>query len=115
MSEKMMTSKESRRKALNDRLAELQQRLTGIGESLDSHQDKDWSELAVEREEDEVLETLGTSGQLEIRQIEAALERMDAGEYGICAKCGDDISPDRLDILPYTPLCHTCAGAKPVR
>ena len=109
-----MTSIESRRKALTDRLAELKQRLAEIDETLDSHQNKDWSELAVEREEDEVLESLGTSGQMEIRQIEAALARMDNGEYGFCAKCGEEISPERLNVLPYTPLCHSCAGAKPV-
>jgi RNA polymerase-binding transcription factor DksA len=109
-----MTSIQIRRIALSKRLDELEQRLVEIGETLDSHQNRDWGEMAVEREEDEVLEGLGNSGQAEIRQIKAALERIDAGEYGFCAKCGDDISPERLDVLPYTPLCHTCAGAKPV-
>jgi len=109
-----MTSIDERRKVLTDRMAELETRLQEIEDELDAHQSKDWEELAVEREEDEVLERMGTTGQAEIRMIRAALQRMDDGEYGVCAKCGEDIRPERLDILPYTPLCATCAGAKPV-
>jgi RNA polymerase-binding transcription factor DksA len=105
-----MTSLEQRRKALTDRMAELQARLAGIEEELDAHQSKDWEELAVEREEDEVLERMGTTGQAEIRMIQAALQRMDDGEYGFCAKCGEEISAERLDVLPFTPLCKDCAG-----
>jgi len=107
-----MTTIDERRKALTDRLAELDNRLQEIGEELDSHQSKDWEELAVEREEDEVLERMGTSGQAEIRMIKAALQRIDDGEYGYCVKCGAEILPERLDVLPYTPFCRTCAGAK---
>ncbi len=107
-----MTTIEERRQALMDRMEELTTRLHEIGEELDSHQSKDWEELAVEREEDEVLEQMGSSGKAEIRMIHAALERMDAGEYGYCVKCGAEILPERLDVLPYTPFCRTCAGAK---
>lgn len=109
-----MTTIDERRKALTDRLAELDNRLREIDEELDSHQSKDWEELAVEREEDEVLERMGTSGQAEIRMIRAALQRMDDGEFGYCVKCGAEILPERLDVLPYTPFCRTCAGAKAV-
>ena len=104
-----MTTLDERRKVMTDRLTELGIRLHDIEEELDSHQSKDWEELAVEREEDEVLERMGTSGQAEIRMIQAALKRLDAGEYGFCAKCGDEILPERLDAVPYTPFCHNCA------
>ncbi|MDJ0827326.1 MAG: TraR/DksA family transcriptional regulator [Rhodobacter sp.] len=110
-----MTTLEERRKTLTDRLAELDARLHEIDAELDSHQSKDWEELAVEREEDEVLERMGTSGQAEIRMIHAALQRMDEGEYGYCVKCGAEILPERLDVVPYTPFCRNCAGAKAQR
>ena len=84
-------------------------RLHGIEDELDSHQSKDWEELAVEREEDEVLEGLGTSGQDEIAKIRAALERMEQGEFGFCVKCGDEILEERLDVVPHTPFCQKCA------
>lgn len=97
------------RKILEGRLKELDVRLHEIEGELDSHQSKDWEELAVEREEDEVLEGLGTSGQDEIAKIQAALARMDDGEFGFCVKCGDEISEERLEVVPHTPFCRKCA------
>lgn len=97
------------RKILQRRLQELDVRLHGIEEELDSHQSKDWEELAVEREEDEVLEGLGTSGQDEIVKIRAALRRIEQGEFGDCVKCGDEISEERLAVVPHTPFCRKCA------
>lgn len=98
-----------RRAQLEDRLAFLTTRLRELDTELDSHQSKDWEELATEREGDEVLERLGQSGQAEIAQIKAALGRLEAGEYGICTRCGAEISQDRLDLLPFTPFCRDCA------
>lgn len=98
-----------REKALKERLAELNARLQGIEEELDSHQSRDWEELAVEREEDEVLEGIGVSGLAEIEAIRAALDRIAAGEYGYCVRCGEEISSERLDVVPATPFCRNCA------
>lgn len=94
---------------LETRLAELQDRLHEIDEALDSHQSKDWEELATERETDEVLERMGSSGQVEIAKIQAALTRVEEGEFGYCVRCGDEISEERLDVVPYTPFCRKCA------
>ena len=107
-----MTTLNDRRKVLTDRLAELEARLHGIEDELEGHASNDWEELAIEREEDEVLERMGTSGQSEIRKIKAALARMDAGEYGFCVSCGDEITAERLDVVPHTPFCRTCAATK---
>lgn len=104
-----MTDLAVRRVQLEDRLEFLSKRLRALDAELDSHQSKDWGELATEREGDEVLEKLGQSGETEMARIRAALTRMDAGEYGICVTCGADISPERLDLLPYTPFCRKCA------
>ena len=99
-----------RRTVLEARLRELDARLLQIDDELDSHNSKDWEELATEREEDEVLEGMGLSAPAEIRMIKAALVRMDAGEYGECVDCGDTITAERLDVLTYTPFCHVCAA-----
>ncbi len=104
-----MTDIAERRRQLEDRLATLEERLHEIDEELDSHQSKDWEELAVEREGDEVLERLGVSGKAEIARIRAALSRIDEGEYGYCTKCGAEIAEERLDLLPWTPHCRNCA------
>lgn len=98
-----------RKAQLEARLSDLTARLVAIEAELDSHEERDWEEAAVEREGDEVLEAAGLSGQQEIRMIEAALKRMDEGDYGTCAKCGAEISEARLDVLPFTPFCRKCA------
>lgn len=100
----------TRRRELLARQDDLTGRLQGIEDELDSHNAQDWEDLATERETDEVLEGIGVSGQLELRMIEAALKRMDEGEYGFCVKCGAEIGEDRLDAVPYTPHCRNCAA-----
>ena len=48
---------------------------------------------------------------LELRRVEAALARLDDGEYGACIECGEDIEPKRLELDPTVPLCMGCASA----
>lgn len=105
-----MVSVAEREATLRARLAALESRLHEIDETLSSHNTRDWEDGAIEREGDEVLEDLGTAGQAEIGMIRAALNRIAAGEYGICGKCGNDISSERLDTLPATPFCRNCAA-----
>lgn len=104
-----MTPTKNRRAALAARLDHLNARIAEIDAELESHQSKDWSELATERETDEVLEEIGLSAQHEIRMIEAALARIEAGEYGVCVTCGAKIAEERLNLLPATPFCRDCA------
>ena len=104
------TTPHSARKAtLEKRLVELGVRLEAIEEELDSHQNRDWEELATEREGDEVLEATGNAGLAEITQIRAALRRIADGSFGTCMRCGEPIADARLDLLPWTPLCRSCA------
>lgn len=45
----------------------------------------------------------------ELRQVHAAQSRLEEGSYGICMNCGRDIERERLDAVPYTEYCITCA------
>ncbi len=45
-----------------------------------------------------------------IESLEEALSRLDEGTYGTCKNCGTQIDPERLEILPATLLCTTCAS-----
>jgi len=105
-----MSETERYRAALMARLRELDKRLHAIEGDLDSAKSKDWDDAAIEREGDEVLEHLGLQGQEEVARIRAALDRIRKGSFGICARCAETIAADRLDILPETPLCRTCAA-----
>jgi len=39
------------------------------------------------------------------RDIDRALARLEAGQYGICERCGKEIAPGRLEALPFVTLC----------
>ena len=47
--------------------------------------------------------------ELDIRRIDAALERIEAGEYGECLSCFEAIPEGRLEIDPAVTLCVACA------
>ncbi|NNE87336.1 MAG: TraR/DksA family transcriptional regulator [Silicimonas sp.] len=42
-------------------------------------------------------------------RIDAALLRLDEGEFGYCVDCGEEIAPKRLELDPTTPNCVSCA------
>jgi len=53
--------------------------------------------------------------KVKLERLEAALQRMEEGTYGVCAACGQAIEPERLTVLPIATLCIACAhqGAQP--
>jgi RNA polymerase-binding transcription factor DksA len=93
---------------LKQRLAELEQRLNNIEDQLDTPRSTDFAEWASETEGDEVLEKVGQTGQKEVAAIKAALDRLKAGMYGVCQKCGGTISAQRLKAVPHTAVCRNC-------
>lgn len=99
------------RKQLEGRLAELTAKVREIRHDLREPADPDFEERASEREEDEVLEGLENSHLVEIDQISAAIARIDEGNYGECATCGEPISKGRLSSLPYALQCIECASS----
>jgi len=91
------------------RRAELTAHLIETEHALDDTPPKDWEDRSAERQGDEVLESLGHMELAEVKRIDAALHRIEEGEYGVCQKCGEDISAERLKLLPDTPFCKRCA------
>ncbi len=47
--------------------------------------------------------------EIQIKRVEAAIERTDDGEFGYCVSCGDEIEIKRLDNDPTAPTCISCA------
>jgi DnaK suppressor protein len=96
---------ENERARLARQLAEL-----GYGDSGSLNYDSnfaDTSQVTAERGEAEAL-----AGELKeaLGEVEAALQRLSAGTYGNCTRCGQAISPARLEAKPAAPLCITCAS-----
>ena len=100
---------EDRQQSLLARRADLTAELARIEDQLDDEPPKDWEDRSAERQGDEVLEAMGQHDLTELRAIDAALARIEDGSYGICAKCGNDISTERLDAVPTAALCRNCA------
>lgn len=100
-----------RKEILLTRRAELVGHLERVEHELDQTPTKDAEDFSTERQGDEVLEALGHAELNEVRRIDAALARVEAGTYGECLSCGGEISEARLDILPDAALCKTCAAS----
>ncbi len=94
-------------------LTELESELTVRLHNLSADRSKshsiDSSEQAVERENDEVIDQLENDTREELMQVQHAIKRIESGNYGICAKCGGEISAARLRAIPYSTLCINCA------
>jgi len=43
-----------------------------------------------------------------LRQIDAALERIHAGEFGVCQECAEAMPRRRLEAIPWAPYCVPC-------
>jgi RNA polymerase-binding transcription factor DksA len=70
----------------------------------------DAPDAASVRENDAVLLAIEKSSYAEISRIEAALERMENGTFGLCEQCGKDIEAARFVALPDTSRCKSCAS-----
>ena len=60
-------------------------------------------------EQEFTLNRLSDDGD-RLERIEAALDRIGQGNYGLCEECGGRIPKARLEVLPDTPYCVKCAS-----
>jgi DnaK suppressor protein len=93
------------------RIADLEQSFDGIVEATsdvatDDEHDPEGHTIAWERQQ---IAALLAEARTTLTDIDAALQRLDDGSYGICAVCGRQIAPERLDALPAVSICVSCA------
>jgi len=81
---------------------------------LDTDAPPELEEDAQEGRLAEVLASLDDRSKAEIATIERALALVDAGDYGVCEDCGEDIPVARLEALPAATRCVTCAEAREI-
>lgn len=94
---------------LEAQLAELKERQKHLAEDLAEPLNPDFSEQAVELEDDTSLSGQAALVAREIASVERALTRIAEGTYGACVRCGAQIAPKRLEARPEAALCITCA------
>ena len=75
------------------------------GELMSSSADNHLADTASETYERELDEGLEEDAQGQLREVEDALERIEAGTYGTCSVCGKRIPVERLEAVPWTTLC----------
>ena len=80
-----------------------------ITEHLREPGNPDWEEQATQRENDEVLEALDDTERQEIRNLQSAISRIDAGKFGTCEECEQTIAPRRMEAIPWATHCIECA------
>jgi len=93
-----------RRGELANRVERVRRDLERAGGALAA----DFSEQAVQTQNDEALEEIGRTAAMEMKNIDAALERIAIGEYGLCKHCGLPIEARRLIALPEAVACSKC-------
>lgn len=67
------------------------------------------ADLGTDAFEQEVSLSLLANDEHILEDIAAALQRIEAGTFGVCTECGKPIGDQRLEAVPYTPHCLECA------
>jgi RNA polymerase-binding protein DksA len=76
---------------------------------------KDMVDIASDDIDRKMIEAIGTKELKRLKQIDAALTRIQQGKYGRCVKCGTAIPQDRMEAIPYALMCIKCKSAEEKR
>ena len=94
------------RERFQELLAEAEKTVTGMTIANDNYPDPT-DRASLESDRNFMLRIRDRERKL-LSKITSALDRIDAGEFGICEMCGDDIGEERLKARPVTTLCIAC-------
>jgi DnaK suppressor protein len=66
------------------------------------------ADIATALHDREVALFLEHTARTQLGEVDAAVARMQAGQYGICDDCHQEIDPERLRALPRASKCVSC-------
>lgn len=92
--------------------AEYEYRINKITNHLEHPQDElghHWDDQAIASQENDMRKNLLIEATENLAKVNSALARLDNGEYGECAECGEEIEEGRLNAVPYATHCMTHA------
>jgi len=56
----------------------------------------------------QMVYTLGERERAKLNALNAAIEKIEDGTYGLCEECGEEINKKRLKIIPFAQFCINC-------
>lgn len=80
-----------------------------VGSNDDDEHDPEGVTLSTEWSR---LSGLASRAKAELGEVESALERWEAGTYGVCTGCGERIPAERLEVRPFAGQCVSCASTR---
>ena len=98
----------ARRASLQEQLSSLRGGPVGRAEASAEHFVREQDSTAQVNSARELEFALDEHESAELRQVNAALTRLEAGTYGFCTDCGVDIPPARIQAAPEAPRCIAC-------
>lgn len=104
---------ERRRSALLDQQRSLRRELEDLGADPDADEvafdaDAGFADRSHSTEERERVLTMARSLRSNLREVERAIAKLGDGSYGRCERCGNPTGDERLDAIPWAPLCIDC-------
>ena len=79
-----------------------------LDSNADDEHDPEGATIAFERSQ---VDSLIERARLHLAEVDAATERVAAGTYGTCERCGGPVGEARLEARPTARRCITCASA----
>lgn len=83
-------------------------KLRGSERSIDDSETPDPVDLAVKNYSKNVMMAVSENDSRQLVLINEALERIEEDEYGLCQNCENEISPNRLNAVPWARYCINC-------
>ncbi|HMO36300.1 MAG TPA: TraR/DksA family transcriptional regulator [Gemmatales bacterium] len=71
----------------------------------------DYLEVSNQAVEEFLAEHLKGNQEFTLSEVEAALDRIKQGTYGLCSECKAEIGIERMKALPYARRCISCASS----
>ncbi|SEA60588.1 transcriptional regulator, TraR/DksA family [Desulfuromusa kysingii] len=84
------------------------ERAYAASQSLGKDGVPDIGDMSANSYHQEVLMNLSETQRSRVRDIDAALERIDKGVYGLCLRCEEEIPARRMEVRPFSRYCVDC-------
>ena len=111
----MITMDKRKSKTYREQLLKRREGLVGVVQSAeaysrerDAEATQDPADMAANAYTKELLMSMSTNDRQLLESIDAALYRIEEGEYGYCDNCGQSIQEKRLDAVPWAHHCVRC-------